>query len=378
MKTRQLALMALLALALFVIGCSGDDNVTDNNGDITTGENQIGPAGGTVEITGKISLNIPAGALTDTITFTINQNGSPTAPPGTRGLVSPAYTIGPAGTSFSSDATLTIVYSEASLGGADEGTIVLCGDSGSGWEDLVSTVNTGGNTVSADISHLSDFSAMVDTSSYTEGVFARLIVSRMIVFMGYGDPLRTDGYEALIDSAYAPCDPISPYQTLNITCEGQTLVWSSNLHFYIYPEIPDPMSPFITLGNVYDFNVAAGSGVSALSESIAFPTSEPYVTSPTYMSTVNKSGFTTNWAGSGSGVVELMIINMGGDSAIFLETANDGSHTFSSSDLSGLIAGNYSLILNHYNRETFVATGYDSRSFIAARVMSTTLFTLAD
>ncbi len=369
------AAVLLAAMIMVSFGCSSDDNAVNSDNVTPPMQVNIGPEGGTIEMAGKARLEIPQGALTDTIAFTITVNNTPTAPPGSMGLVSSAITIEPSGTTFDSAATLTMWYNPALLGGAEETEVIVHTCTGAVWEELVSVSDTVNNHVQADVVHLSDFAAMADTTAIpTEGVYAKLVVGRMVTSISGSDPMRVDGYEAAFDSAYAPCDAISPIYPVSVTCNTRSLIWDNALKIHKYPESYTP--PFINLGDTYTFTVPPGTLVPSMSASIVFPATEPYLTYPMYpFDTVSQSsGFTTTWANSGSGTVELVLLNGAGEQILFTETANDGEYTISPAQLSGLTSGMYSLTLNFYNREPLSKAGYDSRSFIAARVMSTTMF----
>jgi hypothetical protein len=136
------------------------------------------------------------------------------------------------------------------------------------------------------------------------------------------------------------------------------------------------MYPLITPGETYTFVVAAGNGVPALTRSIDFPESTPYITYPTSMHQPGREGFNVTWSESGPGMVELTMMSESGTLIFYEETDNDGSYSVSSDQLSGLASGTYMILLNLYNRELINAAGYDSRSFIAARVMSQSMFFL--
>jgi hypothetical protein len=208
------------------------------------------------------------------------------------------------------------------------------------------------------------------------GVYAKLVVGRSIMSIGSIQLMRTDIIEAAFDSAYAPCDPVQPIDSVSVTCNGDTLVYHADTHIHTYPEYPSPLAPFITLGGEYTFTVAGDNRVPSLTASITFPADEPNITYPSMADTVLKTGFDVTWADPGVGTVEIIMITMAGDSVLFVQTDNDGTYNIPGSTLSGLPAGMYSIILNHYTRHTISAAGYDSRSFIASRVMSTTLFYL--
>jgi hypothetical protein len=53
---------------------------------------------------------------------------------------------------------------------------------------LATEIDRGDKTVSASVTHLSDFAVMLDTSSTAEGVCAKLVLWRIITWMGEGDP----------------------------------------------------------------------------------------------------------------------------------------------------------------------------------------------
>ncbi len=160
MKLFYIMSIFLLAVSLILTGCSSKD---DNNDNIT--EKTIGALGGTIEISGDISLYVPASALSENVDFKIERNSSP-APIGSKIMIlDDSYIISPDGTNFSLPATITIYYNESELGSASESDIVIYSDTGSGWSRLTTTVNNDDNRASALVYHLSEFCAAVDTSS---------------------------------------------------------------------------------------------------------------------------------------------------------------------------------------------------------------------
>ena len=366
-------LLILMSSGLLIVNCSDDSST---NSEPAMAENDIGPEGGTIEIAGGIILSIPSGALTDTITFEIAEISDGSHPTGNLKPVSSMYSIEPSGTIFDSPATLTLHYDESKLGGVSESAIVAYTYEISSWGALATDVHSGDNYVTVQISHLSDFCAMVDTSLVSEGIYTKLVVARNIMY--YSDvAIFTDVISAVFDSVYAPCDPIQPISGVNVGCDQYSLDWYALTGSYMYPEPGTMMSPFIQLGKNYQFTVTASDAVPALVSSIDFPDHNPYITSPAYMS-INSlsSDLMVTWQSYGAGTVELILVSAAGDSSYMVETANDGSHLITSSNFSGLTAGEYALILNHYNREFIDAFGYDPRSFVAGRVISTTMIIL--
>ncbi|MBD3348853.1 MAG: hypothetical protein GF400_06615 [Candidatus Eisenbacteria bacterium] len=370
MRRRATALVVLgLAAIVAAAGCSsdGDDNPAGTNGSPSHAEGTVGAAGGTVEIDDEIALDIPAGALGGDTSFTIDENTSPTPPDPPNGFVSSAYTIEPSGTQFGADATVTIDYDPSAVGRADEGDVVICCDEGSEtWTELTTTVDTQANQASAQVSHLSDYAAMVDTTSPSgEGIYAILIAQRSIMTLPPpADTLmRTDFLTARFDSSYAPCEPVNPVRADTVTCNEYGLVWEPQTSTHRYMQYSPTY--FIDLGANYEFQVDETRDVPALTADINFPSQEPHLTDPTYMSNVSLSGFTMTWGGTGTGSdLYISIVPQGGGTVVAIETANDGSHTFSAGDLSELSPGVAAIVLNYMNEETIDAEGYDSQSTI--------------
>ena len=372
MLRRELSLLVgLLALAL-AFGCSSDDNSTggdDDHGTVIT----VGTEGGTLAIGSDVTLEIPPYALSDSVDFTIGQNSSPAPAGGTRDMVSPCYTIGPSGTQFAVPAAITVNYDVSGFDNVDEESLIIYTNSGSGWDALATEIDLGANNASASVTHLSDFAVMLDTSSAAEGVYAKLVLARMIYYMGEGDPYRVDIITASFDSGYGPCTVLHPLQPSGVTCNDFTLNWVDEMGSFTYAE----HLGFLKLDTNYVFEVISGGEVPSLTQAITFPSVEPYFTSPTHGSTVSRSGFATTWSGSGSGTVEIIMVDpAAGDSAVWVSTVNDGSYSFNGDQLASLTPGGYVMVLNHYNRESIVADGYDPRSIIAARVMHTVMITI--
>lgn len=357
-----------------MIGCS-DKSSNPANTDTPLASGAIGPLGGILTVPNQITLTIPPGALDDTINFSITLNSSPGAPSGTMGLISPCYTINPAGTVFANDAAIMIAYSIAHIGGGHESSAKAYTHGQLGWEELVSVVDTSTNTVVAAVEHLSDFAVLVDTSSPAEGVYVIGVVARqMTVIPGFDSLMRIDGISARFDSAYAPCEPEQPLQADSVFCNDYRLNWNASQHLFNYSQIY-PMS-FLNLDSIYTFRIVGNSSVPSFTKAVRFPASEPYLTYPSVYDTVSRSGFTATWANSGSGTVWLVMMNDQDTTHINFETANDGSHTFTAAQLTGLAEGDYGLIMTYANSVSVNTQGYDPRSAIIAKVISTAVFYL--
>jgi len=377
-KTAILGAMLLPLMIILPMSCS-DDSGTDSSPEPQTVSGTIGPDGDILEIAGVVSLAVPIGALSGDVNFTITRNDSPPAPDGSLGPVSPDFTIKPSGTNFNVPAVITLVYNPASTGGGEEHEIKLYTHDGSNWSELTTLKDTAANKASANIDHLSDFCAMVDTTTaLSEGdVYAKLVVAKTVTYVqggGSGVLFEMDQAIATFDSAYAPCVPILPIHNVSVTCEDYDMEWYEESKQYWYPAAGQMPIAFITLDEYYHFVATPGSGVSALNDSILFPSLMPYISNLTNESIVSSSSdLTVEWDNSGSGVVELILISLAGDSAFFVETNNDGSYVIASSHLD---PGKFALTLNHYNMKNISASGYDPRGFLAARVMNTVLLTI--
>lgn len=361
---KQVCLVGLIILSLLIwVGCSDDDSPTGTGGG-TTADSSIGPEGGTVQIAGNISLTIPAGALADTVDFSIDANPSPAPFAGSLGPASTCYTIEPPGTNFSSPATVTITYNPATVADAGEHTVGLYTDEGGGWSLLTTVRDTVNNTVTGPVSHLSDFAAAGDTTQTLQGdgIFAELVVGRTILTMIH--LFKVDAYTVRLDSSYAPCDPIQPIGGATITCGDSTLYWVSEANQYIASGVG-----LIDTGATYTFHIAASGGIPALEDSITFPTLEPQLVFPTDGQSLSaSSNVNVTWTGSGSGMIDIIIISDAGDSVFYVQTENDGSYTIENAQMTNPL-GECMMMLSYYNRKPIDAVGYDPRSFIAGRVM---------
>lgn len=156
------AICAILLCTLIVaLGCSDSNKGVNNTQPPVVGTDTIGPAGGTVALSGQIELVIPAGALASDVVFTIQENKTPAAMADSVLAVSPVFTIGPAGTNFSPPCTVTINYNEALLAGHDESELQVSTYSSGTWSELSALVDEVNNKASAEVAHLSDYSVTV-------------------------------------------------------------------------------------------------------------------------------------------------------------------------------------------------------------------------
>ncbi|MBD3233395.1 MAG: hypothetical protein GF315_06690 [candidate division Zixibacteria bacterium] len=383
MKYWSFIVVSFLTIGLIFAGCSSDDKGTNSNGGDQLIEESIGPAGGTIEMTGEAALEIPVGAVVDTVDFSMEENDSPEALGGTSDFVSTVVTIGPAGTQFNIPATITIDYNESNLGGGSEDDITIYTNDGDGWVALTTTVDTDSNRASAEVTHLSDFGAGVDTvSTEAEGIFTALTVHRGVVYVEYERQvmkIRTDFLMAWFDSTWAPCEPEKSCHPDSVHCNEYVLEWSNQEDVYKYMQLVE--TEFLELGETYTYHVYGNDEVPSLDADIEFPQYEPVLTDPTMNDTLSLSGFDISWDGGGGGTLSLALMTTTGDTSVlgvFLDTENDGSHTYTASDLNNLTPGAYVIVLNMFNYENIDAEGYDPRSFIEAMVTNSTMIYLEE
>lgn len=114
----------------------------------------LGAGGGTARSSGGLAvLDVPAGALTSTVTVTFD----PTAKP-LYGSVAAAFDIGPAGTAFQTDATLTLTFDPATLpAGVTAPQLAVAEDVNGSWTMLPTTAGSAPNTLSAPVRGLGSF-----------------------------------------------------------------------------------------------------------------------------------------------------------------------------------------------------------------------------
>lgn len=374
MHIRTLFLAMFIIMVALIFGCTDKSN-NPSNPDLPLASGAIGPAGGILTVPNKITLTVPAGALDSTINFSITLNNSFGAPSGTMGLISPCYTVNPAGTVFTGGAAIAISYATVNIGGGHEESAKVYTYGTYGWEELPSVVDTSTNTIVAAIEHLSDFAVLVDTSSPAEGIYVLAVVARqMTVILGFDSLMRIDGISARFDSAYAPCEPEQPLRADSVFCNQYRLNWNPSQNNFYYNQLY-PMN-FIKLDSIYTFRVFGNSHVPSFTKAVRFPASEPYITFPSMDDTVSRSGFTATWANSGQGTVWLVMLKDEDTTHLNFETANDGSYTFTAGQLSSFVEGDYGLIMTHANSVTVSTQGYDPRSTVIAKVVSTAVFYL--
>jgi len=149
-----------LAMGLAVMTCFGaclsNDTVGSVDGGTTDGGDtgEVGPSGGVVVSDSKaVILDIPAGALDETVTIEIKPAGD--AP---QGHVGNAYNLLPDGLSFKVPITVKFAYDPTSLGVAAENSLALATVVNGAWHIIAdSAVDTTAKVVSGKTDHFSQY-----------------------------------------------------------------------------------------------------------------------------------------------------------------------------------------------------------------------------
>jgi hypothetical protein len=128
---------------------------------------EIGSSGGTVTSSdGKISMDIPAGAIDGSIVFSVK---AATAWPS--GAVGQVYEVEPSGTQFSKPATIALSYAGLNIDAATAAQLFVGTAVGASWQSLGTAVNdTRAQTVASTTTHLSVFGLVAFASSADAGV----------------------------------------------------------------------------------------------------------------------------------------------------------------------------------------------------------------
>jgi hypothetical protein len=128
---------------------------------------EVGPGGGTVTSSdGKLSMNIPAGAIDGAIVFSVR---AATAWPS--GAVGQVYEVEPSGTQFAKPATIALSYAGLNIDAATAAKLFVGTAVGSSWQSLGTAVNdTKAQTVASSTTHLSVFGLVSFAAGADAGV----------------------------------------------------------------------------------------------------------------------------------------------------------------------------------------------------------------
>jgi hypothetical protein len=317
----------------------------------------IGPEGGIVLLGDDGRLVIPAGSLTETTIFTTSINSSPPAAPEGYITLSPVYTVGPSGTTFSPPATIELSYDPDDLDGAPESGVVILKHDGVSWTVLDSDVDEDQVLVEADVSSLSDFVAAVPEPG--DGVYAVVQISRTTTSM-YGMDITTDGVTARFDSVVDE-DSVDPLEAGGVTFGAWEMTWDGDGYQYF-----DLMSgTFLTPGAEYDLVVTESDDVPALDIPVTVMNSTLLMTGLGDDPVLSLDGFTLNWDGSALGsTVNIVMLVHGQFDGLEIDVPNTGSYTFSSAELSGLVAGDGQIAIMWEQDSPLVGQGYHSLSHV--------------
>ncbi len=129
-----------------------------------------GDTGGSVAISGSITVDIPPGAISGSLNVTV-QEQSATSPAGFT-LLGHVFEIGPTGTQFSKPVNITLHYNPADIPtGVNETDINIYwyNEQTNSWVDMGGTVDTTAHTVTIQVTHLSKYAMMVSSADTGSG-----------------------------------------------------------------------------------------------------------------------------------------------------------------------------------------------------------------
>ena len=206
-------------------------------------------------------------------------------------------------------------------------------------------------------------------------VFADLTLTREQI-ASLTEVLVIDNILARFDEGYAPQYATRPLQPDAVSCGEYDLAWQDSRFRYYY-ENAFTLS-FLIPGTEYTFTITGGDGIPSLTESIMFPQCAPLITSPGPYDFVSMDGFEMTWSGFDDFTdcdrqVSIAILDIMGDSTgVYVTTDNDGSYTFTASELSVIdpSATDLQLVLVVENMMNIDSPGYDPRSWIRARTLT--------
>ncbi len=146
---------------------------TTTNGQVTATASLGGKTTLTRSDGTKITVEVPAGAVTSDTVIKVEEAATGTivlgAPTPTGQTIISGFTItatsgGNPVTSFSSAVTITVTYTDAQVAGIDESTLKLYRWNGTQWVALTCTINTATNTITATTTSFSKFAAITSAS----------------------------------------------------------------------------------------------------------------------------------------------------------------------------------------------------------------------
>lgn len=162
MRLNPLSLALTLVLTLGLASC-GSEQPTESSPVDDLSPNTLGPDGGTLSFAdGAVTLTVPAGALSQDVTFSVAPTNA--FPASERVVGGTVYEIGPAGTTFAQPAELSIAYDEGQIpAGVDESSLALHKVESDAWSRIDgSAANTGADGVSGRITSLSTWGVLGD------------------------------------------------------------------------------------------------------------------------------------------------------------------------------------------------------------------------
>lgn len=352
-KTSWLWLLAMLAV-LALAGCSDDDDPVTPPPDPTVTET-IGAAGGTLAMTGKMSLAIPAGALAADVEFTAGPADSPPALPAGYVAVSDFIKIEPAGTDFGQDAALTMFYDENAIPSfVDEEDLYVYTHDGTDWDYLDGPVDQDADEITVQVGHLSVFVVAAPEPEPAADVYFEFRIERH-ASGAFGGP-TFEAYDTL-GARFAASAPtkVEDYLYAGEVAYGPwTLQWGMGSYYYSNDDTPT----FFDFGTNYDLVVEGSLDVTPLTLQVATMAPSPVLSNLADDDELSLEGFTVTWDGTGQGGEVEIYLHTDSGGEISRTTANDGSFTFTALDLESITAGAGDIELEWYFETPLPGEGY--------------------
>lgn len=157
------------------------------------GSKRIGPEGGTLTY-GPLQLQVPAGALSATVEFSVRPaQGAPS------GNLGAALEVLPNGTTFARKATLRMAYAPADLGASPAQQLELATVQAGAWAGATAAVDVGRRLVIGEVDRVGVQSLLLDPAGY---------------------PLAADGY-SVFTGAVRDCNDV-PFEGWGVSLDGTT------------------------------------------------------------------------------------------------------------------------------------------------------------
>jgi len=189
-----------------VSGCAGSGTFTASRIESSYAVAIDAGAGGGLMTDFGDELTVPAGALSEDTTITVNIETLPAAPPPSYLAITRAYRFEPEGITFSTPVTVTFSYSEGDVpfgcNPADLNVYVFNGATGE-WDLVGGTVDSEAHTVTVQLTHFSIYALFAPLDADGDGCAATEELGSNPALGGTRDPLNPyDFYDVPVPTAF--------------------------------------------------------------------------------------------------------------------------------------------------------------------------------